>query len=61
MLFESVVDKTISILVIETSQTSRSLCKRQLIQFDSSFHHWEMLSPIADRPQEARSLHGLSK
>ena len=52
MLCESVVDTTISIKVIETQHTLRSLNKRRMIQFDSSFQQWAMLPLIAD-PLEA--------
>ena len=47
MLCESVVDTTISIKVIETQHTLRSLNKRRMIQFDSSFQQWAMLPLIA--------------
>ena len=56
MLCESVVDTTISIKVIETQHTLRSLNKRRMIQFDSSFQQWAMLPLIADPLKELEAV-----
>ena len=56
MLCESVVDTTISILVIETQHTLRSLNKRRMIQFDSSFQQWAMLPLIAGPLKELEAV-----
>ena len=56
MLYESVVDTTISIKVIEAQHTLRSLNKRRIIQFDSSFQQWAMLPLIADPLKELEAV-----
>ena len=56
MLCESVVDTTISIKVIETQHTLRSLNKRRIIQFDSSFQQWAMLPLIAGPLKELEAV-----
>ena len=56
MLCESVVDTTISIKVIETQHTLRSLNKRRMIQFDSSFQQWAMLPLIAGPLKELEAV-----
>ena len=56
MLCESVVDTTISIKVIETQHTLRSLNKRRMIQFDSSFQQWAMLPLIAGPLKEPEAV-----
>ena len=56
MLCESVVDTTISIKVIEAQHTLRSLNKRRIIQFDSSFQQWAMLPLIADPLKELEAV-----
>ena len=56
MLCESVVDTTISIKVIETQHTLRSLNKRWMIQFDSSFQQWAMLPLIAGPLKELEAV-----
>ena len=56
MLCESVVDTTISIKVMETQHTLRSLNKRRMIQFDSSFQQWAMLPLIAGPLKELEAV-----
>ena len=56
MLCESVVDTTISIKVIETQHTLRSLNKRRMIQFDSSSQQWAMLPLIAGPLKELEAV-----
>ena len=56
MLCESVVDTTISIKVIETQHTLRSLNKRRMIQFDSSFQQWAILPLIAGPLKELEAV-----
>ena len=56
MLCESVVDTTISIKVIETQHTLRSLNKRRMIQFDSSFQQWAVLPLIAGPLKELEAV-----
>ena len=56
MLCESVVDTTISVKVIETQHTLRSLNKRRMIQFDSSFQQWAMLPLIAGPLKELEAV-----
>ena len=56
MLCESVVDTTISIKVIETQHTLRSLNKRRMIQFDSSFQQCAMLPLIAGPLKELEAV-----
>ena len=56
MLCESVVDTTISIKVIEAQHTLRSLNKRRIIQFDSSFQQWAMLPLIAGPLKELEAV-----
>ena len=50
------VDTTISIKVIETQHTLRSLNKRRMIQFDSSFQQWAMLPLIAGPLKELEAV-----
>ena len=56
ILCESVVDTTISIKVIEMQHTLRSLNKRRMIQFDSSFQQWAMLPLIAGPLKELEAV-----
>ena len=50
------IETTISIKVIETQHTLRSLNKRRMIQFDSSFQQWAMLPLIAGPLKELEAV-----